>query len=48
VPDLGALLSFQVFVGVLTAGPLAVKLGSTGWRFVTGLAIVVARPVRWR
>jgi hypothetical protein len=34
VPDLGALLSVHVFVGVLMAGPLALKLGSTGWRFV--------------
>lgn len=32
--NLGALLSVHVFVGVLMAGPLAVKLGSTGWRFV--------------
>ncbi|HXM56905.1 MAG TPA: hypothetical protein VOB72_16010 [Candidatus Dormibacteraeota bacterium] len=32
--NLRALLSVHVFVGVLMAGPLAVKLGSTGWRFV--------------
>jgi len=32
--NLGALLSVHVLVGVLLAGPLAVKLGSTGWRFV--------------
>jgi hypothetical protein len=32
--NLGTLLSVHVFVGVLMAGPLAVKLGSTGWRFV--------------
>jgi hypothetical protein len=32
--SLRALLSVHVFVGVLLAGPLAVKLGSTGWRFV--------------
>jgi hypothetical protein len=32
--SLGMLLSVHVFVGVLMAGPLAVKLGSTGWRFV--------------
>lgn len=32
--NLGALLSVHVFVGVLMAGPLTVKLGSTGWRFV--------------
>ena len=30
---LGTLLSVHVFVGVLMAGPLTVKLGSTGWRF---------------
>jgi hypothetical protein len=34
VANLGALLSIHVFVGVLMAGPLVVKLGSTGWRFV--------------
>jgi hypothetical protein len=34
VSNLGTLLSVHVFVGVLMAGPLAVKLGSTGWRFV--------------
>lgn len=34
LPDLGALLSPHVVVGVLLPGPLAVKLGSTGWRFV--------------
>jgi hypothetical protein len=32
--NLGALLSVHVFVGMLMAGPLVVKLGSTGWRFV--------------
>jgi hypothetical protein len=32
--NLGTLLTVHVFVGVLMAGPLAVKLGSTGWRFV--------------
>ncbi len=32
--NLAALLSVHVLVGVLMAGPLAVKLGSTGWRFV--------------
>jgi hypothetical protein len=31
---LGTLLTVHVFVGVLMAGPLTVKLGSTGWRFV--------------
>jgi hypothetical protein len=31
---LGTLLSVHVFVGVLMAGPLTIKLGSTGWRFV--------------
>ena len=34
VSNLGTLLSVHVFVGVLMAGPLVVKLGSTGWRFV--------------
>ena len=34
VPTLGALLSTHVVVGVLLAGPLLVKLGSTGYRFV--------------
>ena len=34
VSNLRTLLSVHVFVGVLLAGPLAVKLGSTGWRFV--------------
>lgn len=32
--NLGTLLSVHVFVGVVMAGPLTVKLGSTGWRFV--------------
>jgi hypothetical protein len=32
--SLRTLLSAHVFVGVLLAGPLAVKLGSTGYRFV--------------
>lgn len=32
--SLHTLLSVHVFVGVLLAGPLAVKLGSTGYRFV--------------
>src|SRR6266516_2747184 len=31
---LRTLLSIHVFVGVLLAGPLIVKLGSTGWRFL--------------
>jgi len=31
---LTALLSAHVFAGVLLAGPLIVKLGSTGWRFL--------------
>src|SRR5436309_12548921 len=31
---LRTLLSIHVFVGVLLAGPLVVKLGSTGWRFL--------------
>jgi hypothetical protein len=34
VSNLGTLMSVHVFVGVLMAGPLVVKLGSTGWRFV--------------
>ncbi len=34
VPNLRALLSVHVLVGVLLAGPLAVKLGSTGYRFL--------------
>jgi hypothetical protein len=34
VPTLRALLAVHVFVGVLLAGPLAVKLASTGYRFV--------------
>ena len=34
VPTLRSLLSVHFFVGVLLSGPLAVKTGSTGWRFV--------------
>jgi hypothetical protein len=34
VPTLRSLLSVHFFAGVLLVGPLAVKLGSTGWRFV--------------
>lgn len=34
VPNLRALLSVHVVVGVLLAGPLVVKLGSTGYRFI--------------
>jgi hypothetical protein len=34
VPTLRSLLSVHFFVGVLLVGPLAVKTGSTGWRFV--------------
>ena len=34
VPILRTLLAVHVFVGVLLAGPLAVKLASTGYRFV--------------
>jgi hypothetical protein len=34
VPTLRTLLSVHFFVGVLLAGPLAVKMGSTGWRFL--------------
>jgi hypothetical protein len=32
--SLHTLLPIHVFVGVLLAGPLLVKLGSTGWRFL--------------
>src|SRR5215471_6176197 len=31
---LHTLLSIHVFAGVLLAGPLVIKLGSTGWRFL--------------
>jgi hypothetical protein len=34
LPSLRELLSVHVLVGVLLAGPLAVKIGSTGYRFV--------------
>src|SRR6266568_2109243 len=34
VPNLSTLLSVHVLVGVLLVGPLAVKLGSTGYRFL--------------
>jgi hypothetical protein len=34
LPDMRALLSVHVLVGVLLAGPLAVKIGSTGYRFM--------------
>ncbi|HEX7735217.1 MAG TPA: hypothetical protein VF458_10140 [Ktedonobacteraceae bacterium] len=34
VPNLRAGLAIHVFIGVLLAGPLAVKLGSTGYRFL--------------
>ncbi len=34
LPNLRELLSVHVLVGVLLAGPLAVKIGSTGYRFV--------------
>jgi hypothetical protein len=33
-PNLHALLSAHIFVGLLLAGPLAVKLGSVGYRFL--------------
>ncbi len=33
MPNLRSLMSAHVFVGLLLAGPLAVKLGSTGYRF---------------
>ena len=32
--NLHALLPLHIFVGVLLAGPLVVKLGSTGYRFL--------------
>lgn len=34
VPLLGSMLSLHFFVGVLLAGPVAVKVGSTSWRFI--------------
>ena len=34
LPNLRALLSVHIVVGVVLAGPLAVKIGSTGYRFV--------------
>ncbi len=34
VPNLSALASVHLFVGGLLVGPLAVKIGSTGYRFV--------------
>jgi hypothetical protein len=34
VPNLRTLLSVHVLVGILLVGPLAVKLGSTGYRFL--------------
>ena len=34
IPSIRSLMSVHVFVGVLLAGPLAVKTASTGWRFV--------------
>src|SRR5881398_1357528 len=34
IPNIHALMSMHVLVGVLLAGPLAVKTASTGWRFV--------------
>lgn len=33
LPDLGAMLSLHVFAGVVLAGPLVLKLASTGYRF---------------
>ena len=44
-PNLHALLYVHVFVGILLIGPLAVKLGSTGYRFAryyTGAPAYVA------
>jgi len=34
IPFLGALLSVHIFVGMLLLGPVVLKLGSTGYRFV--------------
>lgn len=34
LPSIRALLSVHVVVGVVLAGPLAVKTASTGWRFI--------------
>src|SRR5437868_208197 len=34
IASIRALMSMHIFVGVLLAGPLAVKIGSTGYRFV--------------
>ena len=49
--DLRSFMSAHVFVGVLLVGPLAVKLGSTGYRFVryyTGsIAFVQKGPPRF-
>ena|SRR2546425_4372087 len=45
-PNLRALLYVHVFVGILLIGPLAVKLGSTGYRFAryyTGAPAYVAK-----
>jgi hypothetical protein len=33
VVDLGALFMPHVFVGIVLIGPLAVKIGNTGYRF---------------
>jgi hypothetical protein len=51
VPTLRTLLSVHFFVRVLLARPLAVKMGSTGWRFLryyTGAPPTVAgaHPLR--
>jgi hypothetical protein len=34
IPFLGSLLSVHIFVGMLLLGPVALKLGSTGYRFL--------------
>ncbi|HMA37766.1 MAG TPA: hypothetical protein VKY74_25155 [Chloroflexia bacterium] len=34
VPRIRGLISLHIFVGVMLAGPLAVKTASTGWRFI--------------
>jgi hypothetical protein len=45
IPTIRALLSVHIFVGVLLAGPLAVKTASAGWRFVR---YYTKHPAYWR
>ena len=45
-PVLRAFMAAHIYVGVLIVGPLAIKLGSTGWRFLryyTGIPAFVRR-----